>query len=121
MTRRVILVVWTLAIWGSRIRNIVADEEVAGGERALALGVAGALLLAAVATAFALRLRASWQGPALLALVVLGIARWTLRGPMILFGDEWDTSFKVVHTILWLVTVVLSVLAWREHQAARRS
>ena len=98
MRLRAILVIWTLAIWGSRIRNIVADDELAGGERALALGVAGALLLAAVATAFALRVRPSWQGPALLALVVLGIARWTFRGPFILLGDEWETSFKVVHT-----------------------
>jgi len=121
MKRRVILVIWTLAIWGSRIRNIAADDELGGAERALALGVAAALLFAAVATAAALRFRTGWQTPTLLALVVLGVARWTIRGPFILLSDEWEASFKVVHTILWFVTVALSALAWREHQMARRS
>lgn len=110
---------WTLGIWGSRIRNILADDELVGGERIVSLGVALALLIAAVATGVALLQRAPWERVALLTLVVLGIARFTIRGPFILVSDEWETAFKVVHTILWMVTVILSLVAWREHRSAQ--
>ena len=111
-----ILLTWTLAIWGSRVRNIIADDELTGLERTVSLGVAAGLIAAAGALLWALVRGAWWKGRALSALVVLGIARWTLRGPVILLSDEWETSFKVVHTILWLTTVALSLAAWREHR-----
>lgn len=113
---RWILVTWTVAIWGSRVRNIIADDELTRLERIVSFGVAVGLIAAAGAVLLALVRGASWEGRALAALVVLGIARWTLRGPVILVSDEWETSFKIVHTILWLTTVGLSLAAWREHR-----
>ena len=113
---RWILVTWTVAIWGSRVRNIIIDDELSGLERAVSFGVAVGLIAASGALLWALVRGAWWKGRALAALVVLGIARWTLRGPFILLSDEWETSFKVVHTILWLTTVALSLAAWREHR-----
>ena len=113
-----VLVAWTLLVWGSRVRNIFADDELVGFDRAVSLGVALTLVGAAVAVAVAVRRSSSWLPIALGVLVVVGIARWTIRGPIILGSDEWDVGFKVVHTVLWLVTVALSLLAWREHRAA---
>jgi len=113
---RWILGTWTVAIWGSRVRNIIIDDELSGLERTVSLGVAVGLIAASGALLWALVRGAWWKGRALAALVVLGIARWTLRGPVILLSDEWETSFKVVHTILWLTTVALSLAAWREHR-----
>ena len=44
---------------------------------------------------------------------------WSIRGLIILVSDEWPVGFKVVHTVLWLVTAALSVLALREHPRLR--
>ena len=113
---RLILVVWTLAIWGSRVRNILIDDELVGFDRFLSLAVAVVLIGSATAVAVSLVRPTSWRRSALGLLVVVGIVRWTLRGPVILLSDEWETGFKVVHTVLWLTTVALSVLAWGEHR-----
>ncbi len=118
---RGLLVVWTLGIWGSRMRNIQADTELVGSERDIAFAVAVTFLASAALTAVALLRHASWYLTPLLVLVVVGIVRWTIRGPAILLSDEWEIAFKVVHTVLWLVTVALSVLAWREHRRASSS
>lgn len=115
---RAVLVVWTLGIWGSRMRNIQADNELAGFDRTVALFVAFAFLASASITGAAVLRRASWEKYPLGVLVVLGIVRWSWRGTAILFSDEWEVGFKVVHTVLWLITVALSLLGWREHRRA---
>ena len=115
---RLLLVVWTLGIWGSRLRNIFADDELVGSERSLAIIVAVLLLGSASITGAAVLREVSWVRRPLLVLAAVGIARWTFRGPIILISDEWTTGFKVVHTVLWLGTVVLSILAWREQGSA---
>lgn len=113
------LVAWTVVIWGSRIRNIVVDDDLAGFDRMVSIVVAMALLGAALLLGYALVTSTSWSGAALAVLVAIGILRWTIRGPIILLSDEWEVSFKIVHTILWCVTVIVSVLAWREHRHAQ--
>jgi len=115
------LVLWTLGIWGSRIRNIAVDDELTGAERIFSLGVAITLICAAAMAGIGLVRSASWTRNALIVLAVVGVLRFSLRGPFILLDDQWDVAFKVVHSILWLVTVVLSALAWREHQRAEAS
>lgn len=112
------LVVWTLGIWGSRIRNVVVDDEPELAARVVSLLVALALIGSALLLAFGLIRSAPWTRSALLVLAVLGVLRFTVRGPFILLDDQWDTGFKIVHTILWTVTVALSLLAWREHKRA---
>jgi hypothetical protein len=116
ITLRLALVVWTLAIWGSRVRNILVDDELVGFERFLSLAVALVLIGSATAVAISMFRQTSWRSSALGVLVVVGILRWTLRGPVILLSDEWDAGFKIVHTVLWLTTVALSLLAWSEHR-----
>ena len=116
ITLRLALVVWTLAIWGSRVRNILVDDELVGFDRFLSLAVALVLIGSATAVAISMFRQTSWRSSALGVLVVVGILRWTLRGPVILLSDEWDPGFKIVHTVLWLTTVALSLLAWSEHR-----
>lgn len=116
ITLRLALVVWTLAIWGSRVRNILVDDELVGFDRFLSLAVALVLIGSATAVAISMFRQTSWRSSALGVLVVVGILRWTLRGPVILLSDEWDAGFKIVHTVLWLTTVALSLLAWSEHR-----
>lgn len=113
---RLILVVWTLVVWGSRVRNILTDDELVGFDRFVSVAVALVLIGSAVAVGVSLVRQTSWHRNALGVLVGVGILRWTLRGPVILLSDEWEAGFKIVHTVLWLTTVVLSLLAWREHR-----
>ncbi len=118
---RVVLIVWTIGIWGSRLRNIVTDDELAGTELVLAVVVAGFLIAAALAVGYSMKRNLVGHGRALGILVIAGIARFTTRGIAILVNSEFDTGFKVVHTVLWVITVVLSVLAAREYAAERQS
>lgn len=116
---RILLIVWTVGIWGSRVRNIVADDELTGSERLASLAVALFLVAAAVAVGISLLRNLRWHGQALGVLVLAGIARFTIRGVAILASSEWDIGFKVVHTVLWIVTVILSLAAAREFSKVR--
>ena len=112
------LALWTVGIWGSRLRNALADDELVGSDRFSAIGVAAVFVALGVIVGVGV-LRRQWQWPPLLVLVIVGVVRWTIRGPIILLSDEWSVGFKVVHTVLWLVTVLLSVRALREHPRVR--
>ncbi len=111
---RLALGIWTVAIWGSRLRNILADDELTGGALVLALVIAVGFVVLGFGLLASLVGDRSWHRGVLVALAVAGVVRWTIRGPLILLSDEWEIGFKVVHTVLWLVTVGLSVAAWRE-------
>jgi hypothetical protein len=104
------LVVWTFFVWTTRIGNIWGDDDLdtAGkvGRTALALSFT---VLAAVV------LLALWRGTgaqsrmAVLALAGWTAAVWAVRDTSILIGDH-DTAFKVVHTVLAVVSIGLA--AW---------
>ena len=112
------LVVWTFFVWTTRIGNIWGDDDLdtAGkvGRTALALSFT---VLAAVVLA------ALWRGTSpQLRIAVLALAGWTtavwvVRDASILFGDH-DTAFKVVHTVLAVVSTALALLAVREEARA---
>ena len=108
------LAIWTLGIWAGRLRNIVLDDDLSGTGRAFALGVAAGFVLPALALVLTLTGQRSGQRTIVDLLAGAGILRWTMRGPLVLASDEWSNGFKVVHTVLWITTVVVSVLAWRE-------
>lgn len=94
------LPIWTLLIWATRVRNVVADG---GGPAELI--VPGVLTLLAVAALLDRR-----RG--LLALAGVTIAVWAVRLPLVLVRDH-AAAFKVVHAVLAVVSVILAVLAWR--------
>ena len=117
---RWVLAAWTLVVWATRLRNVIGDDDLDGGEFVIALVIAlGFVMLGAalLGTLFGIE---SGQRPVVMVLVIAGILRWTIRTPFVLASDEWSAGFKVVHTVLWIVTVVISVLAWRESDASNR-
>ena len=87
---------WTVFVWAGRIRN--------GGSVLLALSF---LALAAVA----LWRRGRW----VTALAAYTVAVWAIRTPVILVHDH-PAGFKVVHTVLAVVSIALAVAAVRSQR-----
>ncbi|MEM7094114.1 MAG: hypothetical protein AAF567_14000 [Actinomycetota bacterium] len=88
---------------------MLADDDLTTGGRSIRVVIVALFVLGAVASAIGLR--RSDTRP-LGAFVVWTLGYWLVRGTGILIGD-WSVGFKVVHTVLWLVSAVLAVLAWR--------
>lgn len=113
------LVVWTFLVWTTRIGNIWRDDDLddAGklGRTGLALSFT---VLALAVVVFGWRKATETGRRALLALAGWTVAVWVVRSTAMLAGD-WDAGFKVVHTLLALVSIALAVLALRSIRATR--
>jgi len=101
-----ILIGWTVALWLSRLRNVLTNEDLTSTGRGLRVGVV--VVFVALAAGAALGVRRKRLLP-LAALVVWTIGYWLVRGTGILIGD-WTISFKVVHTVLMVVSIGLAAL-----------
>jgi hypothetical protein len=109
-----VLVGWTLVVWGGRIRNIVADDELAGFELVWRLGLAVTLVaLALVAGAALVTKRSVLLAVRVLALFTIGV--WVVRLLGIATGGH-SAAFVAVHAVLATVSVGLSVWALRSLQ-----
>jgi hypothetical protein len=115
------LVAWTFFVWTTRIGNIWRDADLDTAEKVGRTGLALSFTLLALAVVGAL-----WRGSARTRLVAVGAlaawstAVWIVRDARILVADH-EVGFKVVHTLLAVVSIVLSVLAWREARRAETS
>src|SRR4051812_44279130 len=96
-----VFVAWTVFVWAGRIRN--------GGSVLLAVSF---LVLAA----FALWRRRGWGT----ALARWTIAVWAVRTPVILVHDH-PAGFKVVHTVLAVVSIALAISAQRDVKRERQA
>jgi hypothetical protein len=114
----VALVAWTFFVWTTRIGNIWRDAELDTGDKVGRTGLALSFTVLAIGVAVAL-----WRGSERARLVTVAAlagwstAVWIVRDARILVADH-EVGFKVVHTVLAVVSVVLSVLAWREARRA---
>ena len=106
-----LLVIWTVFIWVSRIRNLINDPEVELSEKIWVFVVAGIfLLLVLVALIF---LTGLWKkhGPAtarFAAIFGLGTSVfWLIRGAGILFETQHDFGFKFIHSGLAFISIFL--------------
>jgi hypothetical protein len=110
----VALVAWTFLVWTTRIANIWRDADLDTGERwgRTLLALSFTVLAIAVAVAVVRRLRRA-TFVAVGALAAWTVIVWVVRGIGILAADH-DPAFKVVHTVLAVVSIVLAALAWRE-------
>lgn len=106
------LVGWTLFVWVTRMNNIVHDDDLSTGGMAWRLGAAAIFVALAVAVAVSLRLAPTRMAPILGVLVVWTVGWWLVRGVGILLDDH-DAGFKVVHTILMLVSIGVAMWAWQ--------
>jgi hypothetical protein len=116
-----VLVAWTLFVWTTRIANIWRDAGLDTGERVGRTGLAGSFTVLAVAVVVAL-----WRGSSRARLWSVGAlaawttAVWVVRDARILVADH-EVGFKAVHTVLAVVSIALSVLAWREARRTDRA
>ncbi len=105
---------WTLLLWFTRVRNVLADTELAGWSKTWQLGISVIFVLAAIALA---GLSLVQNNPALrmlairlsLGLAAFGSVWWAIRGVNTMFNDH-SVGFKVVHAALALGTIAIS--AW---------
>jgi hypothetical protein len=100
------LVLWTVLVWVSRIRNVLGDEDLDGFGTTWRLGAAIIFIALGLACGSWL-LRGKPGGVALMVLAVWSVCYWLVRGIGILLDSNHDASFKVVHTVLMLVTFAL--------------
>lgn len=109
MRATVVFAAWTVFVWAGRIRN--------GGSILLALSF---LVLAAVVLVSLRKQSRQWRPYAVGALAAWTIVVWAVRTPMILVHDH-PASFKIVHTVLAVVSIGLAVWAERDVQRERQA
>jgi hypothetical protein len=114
------LVAWTVLVWTTRINNILTDDALGGGDKALRVALALSFTALAALVVWAWTKRATWLRQAVLALAVWTVGVWVVRAVGIAFADH-DAAFIAVHLVLAVVSTVLAALAVREHGAARLS
>ena len=106
----VVLVVWTLFVWTTRIGNIWGDDALDPGEKWGGTALALSFTVLAVGVALALIRRARWLDVAVKALAGWTLGVWVVRSIGIATGDR-DAAFVVVHLVLGVISVVLAALA----------
>jgi hypothetical protein len=117
----VVLTIWTVLVWTTRFGTIWSDADLdtEGKLGRSALALTFTLLAAGVAVA-------AWRrADAAMWWLVMALAGWTtavwiVRSVGIAVGDH-EVTFKVVHLVLAVVSIVLSTLAVRslERRPAR--
>jgi hypothetical protein len=113
------LVAWTFFVWTTRIANIWRDAALDTGEKVGRTGLALSFTLLGVAVVVTLWRRlpqASVVAVGALAAWTVGV--WVVRDVRIVLADH-EVGFKVVHTVLAIVSIVLAVLAWQEVRRTR--
>lgn len=110
---------WTMFVWGTRIRNAVSDDAMSTGEKSLAIMVSVVFLGAAVTLLLMLTRRRIDELRVILPVYAIGtVGWWAFRSVLILVHDHgW--GFRIVHIVLGIISSVLAVIAWRATQATR--
>jgi hypothetical protein len=116
------LVGWTLFVWVSRVGLAWSDDSLTTGEKVLGTLPPVLFVALALATAALLLGRDAGRRPDLFGRLAMGFAGftavyWVIRLPFILVNDHAG-AFKVVHTVLAVVSVSLAVAAWRSASRA---
>ena len=106
------LVGWTLFVWVTRTRNVITDDDLTNFGMAWRVGAAVVFVVLALAALVAAR---RWPARATLllgALVLWTTGWWLIRGVGILLDDH-EVGFKIVHSILMIVSIELAMWAWK--------
>ncbi len=111
------LVVWTLFVWVSRLRNIWGNDDLTANGQLLRTLFAGIFVLFGVAAARILWARRSSGLTAndqklLWVFVAWTVGFWLVRGIGIIVDDH-TASFTAVHTALMVVSIGIALLATR--------
>lgn len=118
------LAAWSVFVWGTRLRNIFTDDELSTSGQLGRGAIAVVFLLGAAGLVWLLvRRRRGLDGRQRSMVVVFAlftIAYWIVRDLQILVADH-SVGFKVVHTVLAVVSIAASVLALRFVQPRSRA
>lgn len=101
---------WSVAVWGGRVRNVVADDALSDGGRAWRLALAGCFVAGGIWVLVLVARRARLAGPAVRLLAAFTIAVWLVRGTGIVLDDHAG-GFKAVHSALAATSIAIAVLA----------
>lgn len=104
---------WTLFVWGTRVRNVGNDHTLGGGEKAFAYLVCAVFIGAAIAMLVLVVRRQPHQLRVLLPVFAIAtVAWWAVRSVFIVVHHH-SWAFRVVHIVLGIISSVLAVVAWR--------
>ena len=111
-----VLIGWTFFLWVSRLRNVLNNDELSSGGRAIRVAVV--VIFVALATMAAVAVRR--KQPKLIVLF-LGwtVGYWLIRGVGILIDGDYSVGFKAVHTVLMTISLTLSALTARQLRLRR--
>lgn len=109
---------WTIFLWATRIKNALADDTMSRGGKTVAVVTSVGFVAVAVAVMVVYVRRSRRATSAATAFATASIVYWLVRAATILARDR-SVGFKVVHTVLALITVGLA--AWVLRAMAGRS
>ena len=109
-----VLIGWTLFLWASRTRNVVSNDALSAWGTTWRLGVV------VVFVAGRGRCRRSARNRVLPVLVWWTIGYWLVRGGGIVLDANHDASFKVVHSVLMVISIGTAMWVWRTRVASLR-
>lgn len=112
----VVLAVWTLLLWSTRIRNIVDDTALVGWSRTWQFGISVVFIVVAAVLGVLSLVRPSSAIGLGLILAVFGSGWWIVRGAGVVLADH-DLAFTVVHVALAIGTVAISAWLIRGHRS----
>lgn len=111
---------WTYAVWVSRSRTVLLNDELSASDVAWRLVVAGVFLILA-----SLALHELVRGVAkrrfLQALAVWSVGFWIIRGGGILIDPQWSLGFKAVHSVLMIGTFAMVALSMTDRTTRSRA
>lgn len=99
-----VLVGWTVFLWGSRLRNVLGNDELDDWGVTWRVAVVAVFVVLAVAAA---------TGRAVGLLVWWTIGFWLVRGGGILIDGDYDAGFKLIHTALMVVSIGAAMWVWQ--------
>ena len=111
------LVLWTLVVWGSRLRLLFGDPDETTATRTVGAITALVFVAAALAVGAALLRSAARWNQVLVLFAAAGSIYWLVRMVLIL-GRDHSVGFKVVHAVLATVSIGLAIMAWRRPNTA---
>lgn len=109
------LVLWTVFVWLSRLRNVWSDEDLTTNGQLLRTGYAAVFLIFGVGLAVRLWARrgqplTSGDRRFLVAFLVWTVGFWLIRGIGIIVDDH-EVGFTVIHTVLMIISLSIAGLA----------
>lgn len=109
------LIGWSVVLWSSRLRNVLSNDDLDSTGRLIRVAIV-VIFVGLAGWAFLGSRRRQWAP--VWVLVVWTLVYWPVRGGGILI-DDYSAGFKVVHTVLAIVSIGLAALCARRLMSDR--